>query len=117
MRSPRRMMCAAVLGVECIVLALSSIVLISVENLSPRTGLSIGLGLAVAAILIAGMLRHEWAYYAGFVLQVAALALAVVVPVMLVLGAVFGALWTAAYLLGLKIEREQAARAGEQPAG
>jgi uncharacterized protein DUF4233 len=117
MRSLRRMMCAGVLGVECIVLALSSIVLISVATLSPYAGLSIGLGLALAAILIAGLLRYEWAYYAGFVLQVAALAVAVVVPVMVVLGAVFGALWTAAYVLGLKIEREQAARAGGQPAG
>jgi uncharacterized membrane protein len=111
MRSFRRTMCAAVLGFECIVLGLSSIVLISVEDLSAPVGLSIGLGLAVAAVLIAGLLRHEWAYYAGFALQVAALALAVVVPVMVVLGAVFGALWTTAYVLGLKIEREQAASA------
>ncbi len=117
MRSPRRTMCAAVLGFECIVLALSSIVLISVEDLSAATGLTIGLGLAVAAIVIAGLLRFEWAYYAGFVLQVAALALGFVVPAMLVLGAVFGALWTTAYVLGLKIEREQAARAGDLPAG
>lgn len=111
MRSPRRMMCASVLGFECIVLALSSIVLITVEGVPAPTGLAIGLGLAVAAIVIAGLLRMEWAYSAGFALQVAALALGVVVPVMVVLGAVFGALWTTAYVLGRKIEREQAARA------
>jgi hypothetical protein len=111
MRSPRRMMCAAVLGIECIVLGLSSIVLISVEDISTRTGLAIGLGLAIAAIVIAGLLRFEWAYYTGFALQVAALAVGVVVPVMILLGAVFGALWTTAYVLGLKIEREQAAHA------
>jgi hypothetical protein len=104
-------MCASVLAIESIVLGLSSIVLISVEDVARTTGLAIGLGLALAAILIAGLLRHEWAYYAGFVLQVAALALAIVVPVMALLGAIFGALWTTAYLLGLKIEREQAARA------
>jgi uncharacterized protein DUF4233 len=104
------MMCAAVLGIECIVLGLSSIVLISVEDLSTRRGLAIGLGLAVAAIVIAGLLRFEWAYYAGFALQIAALAVGVVVPVMILLGAVFAALWTTAYVLGLKIEREQAAR-------
>jgi uncharacterized membrane protein len=105
------MMCASVLAVESIVLALSSIVLISVEDVSKPTGLGIGLGLAVAALLIAGLLRFEWAYYAGFALQVAALALGIVVLAMIVLGLVFGALWTAAYVLGLKIEREQAARA------
>lgn len=111
MRSPRRMMCSSVLAFECIVLALSSIVLISVEGVSTVTGLAVGLGLAVAAIAVAGLLRHEWAYYAGFALQVAALALTVVVPVMVVIGAIFGALWTMAYVLGIKIEREQAARA------
>ncbi len=111
MRSPRRIMCASVLGFECVVLALSSIVLISVEDVSAPTSLGIGLGLAVAALVIAGLLRLEWAYYAGFALQVAALALGVVVPAMIVLGAGFGALWTTAYVLGLKIEREQAARA------
>lgn len=108
MRSPRRMMCASVLGFECIVLALSSIVLISVEDVSTATGLAVGLGLAAGALVIAALLRVEWAYYAGFALQVAALALGVVVPVMFVLGLVFGALWTTAYVLGRKIEVEQA---------
>jgi hypothetical protein len=111
MRSPRRMMCASVLGFECIVLALSTIVLISIENVSTGTGLAIGLGLAVSALVIAGLLRAEWAYYAGFALQAAALALGiVVVPTMVVLGVVFGALWTAAYVLGRRIEQEQAFR-------
>ena len=104
-------MCASVLSLECIVLGLSSIVLITIEGVPAPAGLAIGLGLAVAAIVIASLLRMEWAYYAGFALQVAALALGVVVPVMVVLGAVFGALWTTAYVLGRKIEREQAARA------
>lgn len=110
MRSPRRMMCAAVLGFESIVLALITPVLISVEDMSTGAAAAIGLGLAGAAIVIAGLLRAEWAYYLSFLLQVAALAVGFVVPVMFVLGVVFGALWTTAYLLGKKIEREQAAR-------
>ena len=112
MRAPRRMMCASVLCLQSIVLALSSIVLISVEDIATGRSLGVGLGLAVAAILVAGLLgRGEWAYYLGFAVQVAALAVGVVVSVMIVLGLAFGALWTTAYLLGLKIEREQAARA------
>ena len=75
----------------------------------------VGLGLAVAALVIAGLLRFEAAYYAGFVLQAAALALGVVVPAMIVLGLVFGALWTTAYVLGRKIEREQAAHGPDAP--
>ncbi|MBA2717414.1 MAG: DUF4233 domain-containing protein [Propionibacteriales bacterium] len=112
MRSPRRMMCAAVLGFECIVLGLVTPVLITVEELSRVTALGIGLGLAFAAVLIAGLLRAEWAYFAGFALQAAALALGFVVPAMFVLGLIFGALWTTAYVLGRKIESQQAGASG-----
>ncbi len=111
MRSPRRMMCASVLGFECIVLGLVTPVLISVEDVSTWLALLIGLGLAVAAVAVAGLLRHEWAYYIGFMIQAAALGLGFVVPVMFVLGLVFGALWTAAYVLGRRIETQQAAYA------
>ncbi|MGH3472230.1 MAG: DUF4233 domain-containing protein [Nocardioidaceae bacterium] len=103
-------MCASVLGFECVVLALSSIVLITIEDINTALSLAIGLGLAVLALVIAGLLRMEWAYYAGFALQVAALGLGFVVTAMFVLGAVFGSLWTVAYVLGKKIEQEQAMR-------
>ena len=42
-------------------------------------------------------------------MQVAAIGLGFVVPVMFGLGLVFAALWTGADLLGRKIERERAA--------
>jgi hypothetical protein len=113
MRSPRRMMCATVLALQSIVLGLVTPVLISVRGVSTPAGLAIGLGLALAALVIAGSLRTEWAYYAGFALQVAAVALGVLVPVMFVLGLAFGALWTAAYLLGRRIEVQQAAWAAD----
>jgi hypothetical protein len=103
-------MCASVLAFEAIVLALSSIVLITVEDASVAVGVGVGCGLALAALLTAGLLRFEWAYVAGFALQVAAVALGIVIPTMVILGVIFGALWTTAYVLGRKIEREQAAR-------
>ena len=109
MRSPRRMMCASVLGLECIVLGLMTPVLITVADVNTGLSLVIGLGLAVAAVLTAGLLRFEWAYYVGFAIQVAAFAVGVVIPVMFILGVIFGALWTTAYVLGRKIEAEQAA--------
>ena len=104
------MMCAAVLGFECIVLGLVTPVLISVEEMSTSVALVIGLGLAAAAVVIAGLLRAEWAYWLGFALQAAAVALGFVVSVMFVLGLIFAALYTSAYLLGRKIEAQYAAR-------
>ena len=47
----------------------------------------------MVCLLLAGMLRAEWAYLAGYVVQVAAIGLGFVVPVMFGLGAIFAALW------------------------
>ncbi|HSU03286.1 MAG TPA: DUF4233 domain-containing protein [Nocardioides sp.] len=107
-RSPRRGMCAAVLSLEAIALGLTTPVMITISDVSAGTALAVGLGLAVVCLLLAGMLRAEWAYLAGYVVQVAAIALGFVVPVMFGLGAVFAALWVGADLLGRKIERERA---------
>ena len=111
MQSPRRMMCASVLAFQSIVLGLSTLVMISVEDVSTGLALALGVGLALAAIVVAGLLRYEWAYYLGFAIQLATFGLVLVVPLMLVLAVLFGGLWVAAYVLGLKIEREQAERA------
>jgi hypothetical protein len=102
-------MCATMLALQCIVLGLSTPVLITIADVGTATGLIIGLGLAASALVVAGLLRYEWAYYAGFAVQAATLALGFVIPVMFVLGVVFGALYTGAYLLGRKIEADRAA--------
>ena len=108
-RTPRRGMCAAVLSLEAITLGLTTPVMITIADVDTSTALSVGLGLAVVCLLLAGMLRAEWAYLAGYAVQVAAVALGFVVPAMFGLGAVFAALWAGADLLGRKIERERAA--------
>lgn len=109
-RSPRRGMCAAVLSLEAVTLGLTTPVLIMIAGVSVPTGLAIGLGLALICLLLAGSLRSEWAYRGGWLVQVAAVALGVAIPLMFVLGAIFALLWGTADLLGRKIEREQALR-------
>lgn len=108
-RSARRGMCAAVLCLEAITLGLTSPVMINIAGVSTGTALIVGLGLAVVCLLLAGMLRAEWAYVTGYAVQIAAIALGFVIPVMFGLGALFLALWATADLLGRKIERERAA--------
>jgi hypothetical protein len=107
-RSPRRAICAAVLSLEAVTVGLSTPVMIGLSDVSTRTAVVTGIGLAVACLLVAGMLRAEWAYAAGWALQVGAVALGLVVPTMFFLGAVFAVLWGTAYWLGRKIERERA---------
>jgi hypothetical protein len=108
-RSPRRGMCAAILSLEAITLGLTTPVMISIADIDTSTALWVGLGLAAVCLLLAGMLRREWAYGLGWAVQVAAVGLGFVVPLMFFLGAIFALLWGTAYFLGLKIERERAA--------
>lgn len=108
-RSPRRGMCAAILALEAVVLGLTTPVMITVADVDVATALWVGLGLTVACLVLAGMLRREWAYSLGWVVQGAAIGLGFVIPLMFFLGAIFALLWGAAYFLGLRIERERAA--------
>ncbi|WP_028636275.1 DUF4233 domain-containing protein [Nocardioides sp. URHA0032] len=108
-RSPRRGMCAAVLSLEAITLGLTTPVMISVSGVDTSTALWVGLGLCVACLVLAGLLRAEWAYSLGWVIQGAAIGLGFVIPLMFVLGGIFALLWGSAYFLGRKIERERAA--------
>jgi hypothetical protein len=115
-RAARRSLCATVLSVEAITLGLTTPVMIALTDVATATALWIGLGLAAACLVIAGLLRSEWAYWLGHAIQVAAILLGFVVPMMFFLGSVLAALWTTAFLVGRKIERERAeafARAGE----
>nr|WP_166140224.1 DUF4233 domain-containing protein [Nocardioides ochotonae] len=102
-------MCAAILALEAIVLGLTTPVMVAVSDVDVASALVVGIGLTVVCLLLAGMLRREWAYAAGWVVQVAAIALGFVVPMMFVLGAIFALLWGTAYFLGKRIERERAA--------
>ena len=108
-RSPRRGMCAAILSLEAITLGLTTPVMVTVADVPLGTALAVGLGLMVACLLLAGLLRWEWAYWAGWAVQAAAIGLGFVVPFMFFLGVVFAALWAAANVLGRRIERERAA--------
>jgi Protein of unknown function (DUF4233) len=66
--------------------------------------LLIGSLLAVLCILDAGLLRRRWGISVGWVLQIATLACAFIVPVMLLVGLLFGALWLTALVQGRKMD-------------
>lgn len=102
-------MCAAILSLEAVVLGLTTPGMITVADVPVRTALAVGLGLCLACLLLAGMLRNEAAYLAGWAIQVAAIGLGFVISMMFFLGAIFGLLYGTAYFLGRKIERERAA--------
>jgi hypothetical protein len=60
--------------------------------------------LAILFIANAALLRRSWAVTLGWLLQVATLACALVVPTMLVVELLFGALWVTALVQGHKMD-------------
>jgi hypothetical protein len=104
----QRRLCAAILSLEAIAFGLSTPVLISVAGVSTGLALWVGLGLTVACIVVAGLLRFPWALWLGWAIQVAAIAVGFAVGAMFFLGAVFLLLWGTAWFLGRKIEVERA---------
>ena len=64
------------------------------------TFMLLGSVLAVLCLLDAGLLRRPWGVTLGWGLQIATFASAVVVPAMLIVGVLFGALWLTALAQG-----------------
>jgi hypothetical protein len=105
----QRRLCSAILLLESIVLGLSTAVMISVESVDTAKALWTGLGLAVACVVVAGLLGRSWGYHLGWLVQAAAIALGFVVTAMFALGIIFLALWLTAFRLGRTIDRDRAA--------
>ena len=102
-----RRLCATVLIFEVVVIGLAIPVAITISHARPAAAGVTGGVLAVAALVIAGLVGRPgqgWALVAGTVLQVAVIATGVVVPAMYALGAIFGALWLTAIWLGRRYQ-------------
>jgi Protein of unknown function (DUF4233) len=97
-------LCAVVLALQAVVTALSIPVAISVAHADATTAGLVGGLLAVAGVIIAGLLRYRWAYIAGSVLQILVIATGFMVTTMFFLGIIFAALWTTAIWLGWRVE-------------
>jgi hypothetical protein len=98
---------AAVRGVGAGTLAMEAVVLLlaiaPLVKLSVRmTGLAVAamIILAVACLVLAGLMRHRWAWYAGTALQIVLAICGVFHLALLALGILFGAVW--AYALSVR---------------
>jgi hypothetical protein len=99
-------LCATVLIMEAIVVALAIPVAVQIDHLSPHAaGLTGGIA-AVAAIVFAALARRSLAatLVGGSLVQLFAIASGSVVPVMYFLGGIFAALWAVGIWLGYRVE-------------
>ncbi|MCW2747177.1 MAG: hypothetical protein JWP10_319 [Nocardioidaceae bacterium] len=109
-------MCAAILTLEAVILALAAPVMIAVEDVNVALALLICLGLAVLCIVTAGSLRRPQGYAMGHAIQVGAVLMGFLVPIMFFIGGMFAALWLGAFFLGRRIEADKARWAAEAAA-
>jgi hypothetical protein len=111
-------MLATVLAGQSIVIFFGALVARAMAATGPdleRSGayLATGSALAVLCLVAAGSLRRPWGVTLGWFVQLATLAAALVVPMMLVVGIVFLALWVVSLVQGRRADIVIAQRAAE----
>ncbi len=100
-----RRLCASVLVFEAIVLILAVPVAITIEHLQHGVAGGVGGGLALAAVLLAGLVgRGRWTLVAGTILQVLIIAAGLAVPALYVLGVIFAAFWFGGIWMANRLE-------------
>ncbi len=109
-------MLATVLGGQSVIVFFGALVARAIAASGPdqaRSGayLAVGTGLALVCIVAAGLMRRPWGVTLGWVVQLLTLVSAVILPMMLVVGLIFVALWVTCLVIGTRIDIEQAARA------
>jgi hypothetical protein len=115
-RSYRRLFAMLVLLGEALVVGFATLVAKDLAGVGRDTALLAGGLLALLCVVTAGLLRLRVGYAIGWAVQILLLASAIWVPVMLFLGAVFGALWVTALVQGQKADELTARRASGERA-
>jgi len=107
-----RILGATVLAMESLVMGFA--LLLAMEK-HGALALSLGGALALLILLTAGLMKRMTGWYLGTLWQVCLIAYGVVVPAMYFMGALFGLLWIAAYIVGKKGEAARAALLANPP--
>lgn len=112
---------SVVLGFESIIVFLGGL---AVYGLSPLPdavpdwwGVVAGSILAVAMMMLAGLLRHRWAIALGWAFQLLLALGAFLVPALGIVALVFGAMYAYATIKGGALDRRNAALAAEESNG
>ncbi|OLB81607.1 MAG: hypothetical protein AUI14_02735 [Actinobacteria bacterium 13_2_20CM_2_71_6] len=91
---------AGALVVEALVLLMAIVPLVKLSKHGSGGPVAAVLVLALLCVVLAGLLRYRWAWYAGIVLQVALFACGLLNGALAVLGLLFGGVW--AYVLSVR---------------
>jgi hypothetical protein len=110
-----RGLASGVLALEAIVLLLVVPVAVVIFDVDVAVGVTAGVVLIALCIVAIGGLGRGWGYQLGWVVQVLAVALGLVVPAMFVLGGIFALLYYYALRIARDVEAAKAAREADMP--
>ena len=120
-RGARESLTSIVLGFESIVVFLGGLTVYGLRALpdpvEPWWGIVGGVVLAVAAIVISGAVRHPWGIALGWALQAVIALGGFLVPALVFVALVFGALYAYATIKGGELDRRNAQRVAETTNG
>lgn len=118
-RAPRTLvqkLAPVVLGFEAIVVFLVGLTIFGLKALPAGIeqwwGIVGGAVVAVACVVIAGMITKPWAIPAGWIVQIVVALSAIAVPAVLLVVLIFGGMWAYATIMGARLD---ARRPGEAP--
>jgi hypothetical protein len=103
-RNPMRMVLLFVLIFEAIAFLLAIPVMIFVSGIGPGLATALSGGVALLALVSAGLMRKPVGYLLGWVAQVAGVALGFLTPAMFAVGLLFLGLWVLGVVLGRKLD-------------
>jgi preprotein translocase subunit SecY len=106
---------AATLLLEAIVIGLSTPVMIVVGDVPKALGLTCGVGLALVAAIASGMQRRRGGRLVGSLVQVGAVALSLLEPLMAIVGVMFAICWVATLLLEERVRRIRREKGLDEP--
>ncbi|PWB96902.1 DUF4233 domain-containing protein [Salinibacterium hongtaonis] len=98
-----------VLGLEAVLIFFVTLTVFALKLLPAGVAFGGGAVFAILLLLTSGMLRHEWALWVGWALQVALILLGFVHPALFVTGVIFVAIWTYCFVVGRRLDRRNAA--------
>jgi len=108
---------AVVLGFESIIVFLGGLVVYGLKvlpfGIEPWWGIVGGIVMALAMIVVSGLLNRRGAVWAGWGLQVVLLLGGFLVPALAVVALIFGGMWAYATIKGAALDRQNARRAAD----
>lgn len=114
--SVKRSLASIVLGFELVVIFLAALVIAFGPGavLPPWVMLTVGGIVCLLAIATIGLLRYDWAYVLGWIVQGLVVLSGFFNPAMFFVGALFAGMWAYSMVTGARLDRQKAAHAASQ---